>query len=171
MGFLKFLGGIILACALIAGTSYARIQVGADKAARQNDITVAAYYRFGVIPDSIVYDLWQVGGKESPASIMGSFMRFAQEMKDREFREIHMAWRGQSRFILDGDDFAEIGRDLDRQNPLYTLRTFPQKLRKPDGTKAFSTWTGGLIGVTGAQMNDMNDMAHQWYLDEILYPL
>lgn len=53
-------------------------------------------------------------------------------------------------------------------NPVYTIRTLPEKLRRPDGSRAFSVWTGGMIGVLGAQMDDVNNFAGQWYLDDAI---
>ena len=108
-----------------------------------------------------------MGLGESAASVLGSFLRFAGEMKDRKFREVRLAFRGQTRFILNGDEFAEIGQEFGWQNPVYTLRTFPEKLQRPDGRPAFSRWSGGLLGVTGAQMKDLNGLADQWYRSDL----
>ena len=140
--------------------AYAALQ-GSD------DINVAAYYRYGVKVNSITYDLWDIGPEASHAFTLGRFFQFAEELKDREFKEVRLAYRGKTKFILDGDDFQEIGRSFEYQNPVYIVRTLPEKLKTPNGRKAFSRWSGGLLGVVGAQMDDVNQMARNWYLDDM----
>lgn len=155
--------------AVLAGVNFVRVHSAASEALKYTDeISVASYYRFGVVPDAIVFDLWKVEWNASNALILGRFFAFAEEMKDREFREVRLAYRGETKFILDGDDFREIGRENAWQNPVYTIRTLPEKLRTPDGRRAYSTWTGGMIGVLGAQMDDVNKMAQDWYLDDMI---
>ena len=53
------------------------------------------------------------------------------------------------------------------QNPVYTLRSLPQNVYNLDGTQAFSTWTGGLIGVVGKQMEDLSEFHKQWYINDL----
>jgi len=137
--------------------------VAGSVGARSN-MTVFAYYQMGVVPDSIVYDVWEVGNETSSFSALGSFFRFAEEMRDRDFREVRMANRGKTVFVLGGDDFKMIGESLSVQNPAYLLRTFPEKLELPDGRPAFGTWTGGLIGVANSQLEDLNDLSKQWLI-------
>lgn len=122
----------------------------------------------GVIPDSIVYDVWDLGRTASQAEVLGGFMRFADEMKDRESREVRLASPGQTKFILSGHDFAVMGDEYFYQNPVYTIRTFPEKLSRPDGRPAFDNWSGGFIGVISAQMDDVNELGRQWYLNDLL---
>ena len=154
----------------VAGTNFARVQVHASEVTKySDDVTIAAYYQMGVVPDVIVFDLWELGYGESAASVLGRFFAFAEEMKDREFREVHLAHRGKTKFVLRGRDFREIGRDHAFQNPVYTIRTFPEKLYTPSGRPAFSTWTGGMIGVLGAQMNDINEVADDWFLNDLRF--
>ena len=68
----------------------------------------------------------------------------------------------------DGDEFLKIGQEYSYQNPVYSVRTFPEKLRVPSGEPAYSSWTGGLLGVVGAQMDDVNEMARAWYISDLL---
>ena len=122
----------------------------------------------GVVRDSIVYDVWDLGPTASQAEVLGGFMRFADALKDREFREVRLAFRGQTKFILPGRNFAAMGDEFSYQNPVYTILTFPEKLTRPDGRPAFDSWSGGWIGVMSAQMDDVNELGRQWYLDDLL---
>lgn len=160
----------VVGVAGIAAVNVARVNSSASEASKyQDDISAHAYYQYGVVPDTIVFDLWDVGRSASQAEVLGVFLRFAEEMKNREFREIRLAYRGETKFVLDGDDFHKIGTEFSYQNPVYTVRTFPEKLRTPDGGRAFSTWSGGLLGVVGQQMEDVNELGRRWYLDSILH--
>lgn len=94
-----------------------------------------------------------------------------QALKDRTFSEVHLAYRGRTRFILAGSDFKEMGEEYGPQNPVYTIRTMPEKLLRPDGTRAFDTWTGGLLGVLEKQLDDVRKFHREWYLAEAGYIL
>ena len=47
------------------------------------------------------------------------------------------------------------------------MRTFPENVYALDGAKAFPSWTGGLIGVTGKQMEDFAEFHKQWYIYDL----
>lgn len=159
---------LLAALAVIVGVNHLRLNKSATEAMAFRDVEVFAYYRYGVMPDSIVLDIRSVGLDNSAAGTIGGLIAFAEALKERQFREVVLSWRGQARFILKGDDFQTMGREAAYQNPIYTVRTLPEKLLRPDGTQAFSSWTGGLIGVLGQQMEDVNSFARQWYMADAL---
>ena len=160
--------GAIVALAGVVGLNVGRVHLAAWEAVKYDDVNVAAYYQMGVIPDAIVYDVWDLGPTASQAEVLGGFLRFADQLKDREFREVRLAFRGETKFILPGRDFAVMGDEYDWQNPVYTILTFPEKLTHPDGRPAFDSWSGGWIGVMSAQMDDVNELGREWYLDDLL---
>lgn len=160
--------GIAIVLATVIGINQFRLNTHATAAMQNRDVNALAYYRYGVLPSSIVLDLRDVGPESSAARTIGGLVDFAENLSDREFDEVVLAWRGEARFILGGDDFREMGRTASYQNPIFTIRTLPEKLRRPDGSRAFSVWTGGMIGVLGAQMDDVNDFAGRWYLDDAI---
>ena len=99
----KILLGAAALAATLGAVNYVRLYQPAQAALKNTDtIIVASYYRFGVIPDAIVFNLRNVGPDASTASILGRFFSFADELKDREFREVRLAYKGQTKFILDG---------------------------------------------------------------------
>ena len=162
------LATLLLVVVAIVGINHFRLNSYAAEAMKFRDVEVLAYYRYGVLPDSIVLDIRDVGLENSAAATIGGVIEFADALSEREFREVVLAWRGEPRFILGGRDFQEMGREAAYQNPVYTIRTLPEKLRAPDGSRAFSVWTGGMIGVLGAQMDDVNEFARQWYMQDAL---
>jgi hypothetical protein len=50
---------------------------------------------------------------------------------------------------------------------MYTLRTLPENLNRPDGEQAFGTWTGGMLGVLGHQMEDFAEWHSAWYIRDL----
>ena len=60
-----------------------------------------------------------------------------------------------------------LGEEFGEQNPVYTIRTFPEHLSRPDGAQAFSTWTGGILGVLSKQMDDFNKFNKEWYIEDL----
>lgn len=127
---------------------------------------VLAYYRFGIHPTAIVFEIRGVETGNSAAATIGGLIEFAELLSERDFDKIILAWRGNARFVLDGDDFQSMGGRASYQNPVYTIRTLPEKLRRPDGHRAYSSWSGGVIGVLGNQMDDVNDFAREWYIED-----
>jgi hypothetical protein len=51
---------------------------------------------------------------------------------------------------------------------VYTVRTFPENLLTPKGSRAYSEWTGGWLGVLGKQTEDFTDFHKKWYLEDVM---
>jgi hypothetical protein len=152
----------------VIAVNHFRLNTYAKEAMQFRDVSALAYYRYGVAPNAIVLDIWAAEGGSSAAGTIGGLVEFAEALADRSFETVVLAYRGRARFILDGDDFRRIGCEAGWQNPVYTIRTLPEKLRRPDGRRAYSTWSGGIIGALSAQMDDVNSFAQDWYLREEL---
>lgn len=149
-----------------AALSFARVHMPASNAVLPYDVNVVAYYRYGVVPDAIVFDIWSIEDRASPASVLGGFLTFAEMMKRRKFREVVLAYRGEARFVLDGKDFADIGRSYAWQSPLHLVSTLPERLRTPEGLPVYPKWSGASVSVLNEQMTDVNSFAGSWYLDD-----
>lgn len=151
----------------LASFNYIKLSLPAQEAADEG-VSVISYYKFGLLPNSIVYDIWDVAPSSSQASVLGGFLRFSENLKDRTFSKVILSFRGTPKFVLDGEDFKIIGQEFEYQNPIYTIRTLPEKLQTPQGKQAFESWSGGVLGVLNAQMEDVNEMGYQWYLEDLL---
>jgi hypothetical protein len=165
--------GVVIAVALaIAGTNYVNLQRPLsqvlDNDPRNKDIKVSAHYQYFVNPNVLVYDLRDVPGSFSPADITRVMLQFAEQIKDRQFDNVELNHRGHEKFVLKGDYFKKLGEEYGSQNPIYTFRTLPENLYKPDGKSAYGTWTGGLLGVLTRQMDDFTNFHHSWYIDDLV---
>lgn len=131
---------------------------------RNDGFTLRAHLGSYVRPGVLVLDLVAVE-EAAPLDLLRGLFQAAEVFheRDRTFDRVEMARGGETVFVLEGDDFATLGSEFAfGQNPVYMIRTLPEKLYRPDGTRAYGTWTGGLLGVLGQQMNDTNDAARRW---------
>jgi hypothetical protein len=140
-------------------------QIAAD--IRNSGVSVWCHHRNFIPGEDLVFDLRNVRSDKSPADVFRVVLWYAHAMKDHSFGRVWLQHRGADKFFLDGGYFQRIGEEFDIQNPVYTIRTFPEHLRHPDGSPAFSQWSGGLIGVMGKQMEDFNRFHRQWYIDDL----
>lgn len=155
----KFLSVIaILGCA-IGAWNYFTLQYRAGQVLsgdpRNEGIKVFAHYGWFVDPTVLVFDLRQVSGENSPLDVTRTLLQFARTQQDRKFERVVLSYKGGRKFQLEGDYFHTLGSDHEHQNPVYTLRTLPENVYQLDGSPAFGTWTGGLLGVVGKQMNEI----------------
>lgn len=134
---------------------------------RNEKVDVWVYRENGVSLSNVVFDLRHVGDEAAPADIFRTLFQAAEALKESELERVVLAHAGKKKFYLTGEHFAEIGGSFKGQNPMYLLRTLPEKVHKLDGSKAYGTWTGGLLAVVGKQMEDLSTFSKDWYLEDI----
>lgn len=171
--FPKIAVGVPVAVLLaVAGVNYINLQreMGqvADGDSRNKGIEVFAHYKYFVNPNVLVYDLRNVAGTSSPIDVTRVLLQFAERQKDKQFANVELTFKGEGKFLMEGAYFRKLGQDYSRQNAAYTLRTLPQNLYKPDGSRAFGEWTGGLLGVLTRQMEDFGNWHRAWYIDDLV---
>lgn len=133
---------------------------------RNKGMTAIAYYNWLVSPKEIVFDLVSMDGQQSALDVTRYMMQFSEAVKDRTFNKVYIAHNGKKKFYFKGDYFKNMGTEYKTQNPMYTLRTMPENTYKLDGSKAFETWTGGVLGVLGQQMKDFTELHKLWYVND-----
>jgi len=135
---------------------------------RNNGIEIFAHWESYVFPSTLVIDMRNVSGENSPADVFRVILNYAAVMKERDFKSVELAFRGETKFILKGSYFKTLGVEFGEQNAMYTVRTFPESIFRPDGRQAFGTWTGGILGVLGKQLEDFNTFHREWYIDGLV---
>ena len=131
---------------------------------------IEASSHFGSYVDSrlLIFDIKAVDAEKSPADVFRVLLQFAEAVRGRHFDKVVLAHRGKAKFQLEGSYFRQLGEEYSTQNPIFTMRTFPEHLVRPDGTKAFGGWTGGLLGVVKEQLDDFGEFHRQWYVDDMV---
>lgn len=135
---------------------------------RNKGVEVLVYLRDLSQPAFLTYDLQGILGEKSMLDVTRVFFQFSEQLKAEKYEQVDLCYRGERRFNIAGEYFQKLGKEFSWQNPVYTMRTLPENLKKPDGAPAYGTWTGGWIGVTGKQMEDFNDFHSKWYLADFV---
>lgn len=173
---MKLIGwiGIILVLAFTAifGLNYLSIvrptQAAIHEDHRNNGISVSAHYKFYCVPTTLVYDLKSVAPDKSAIDVFRVLLQTSSALKHKSFEVVELAYRGQTKYFIKGRYFLELGNEFGEQNPMYTIRTFPEHLYKPNGDLAYERWSGGMLGVLGKQMEDFNDFSKNWFIDDMV---
>ena len=135
--------------------------------ARNDGIKVSAYYRDAFSKSVVVFDIQDISGSKSRLDIFRLLLNFADEIQGELCESVDLAFRGKTKFKVEGIYFRQLGREQGVQNPAYTIRTFPENLKSLSGGRAYPEWTGGMLGVLNKQMEDFNDFHDKWYLDDL----
>lgn len=135
---------------------------------RNQGINFETHYEYYVNTSTLIFNLKNIPLDKAPADIFRTFLQTSSALKDKNFKEIKLAYKGKVKFILKGNYFSTLGNEFGTQNPMYTIRTIPQNLYSLDGTSVYSEWSGGMLGVLGKQMDDFNDFMKEWCLNELI---
>ena len=139
-----------------------------DNDYRNTGINLKAHYGNYVSPSILVININQIDQDKAPMDVFRVFLQFAEKLRDKDFENVELSSKGVLKFTLKGRYFKQLGVQYSSQNPVYTIRTFPENVYRPDGQRAFSSWSGGLIGVVGKQMQDFNEFCKEWYINDML---
>ncbi|MAV75759.1 MAG: hypothetical protein CL691_03980 [Cellvibrionales bacterium] len=154
----------------VAAVNYFSLGMPANSATnvdhRNAGIETWVYYEYFLNPNSVVVDLRNVESDKSTADVFRVLFQIAEEFEERKFNKVYLATKGVKKFYIEGNYFKELGSSFSYQNPVYLLRNFPENAYLLDGSKAYSTWTGGVIGVVGRQMEDLNDLSRTWFIGD-----
>jgi hypothetical protein len=159
--FALLLGGIGLGNYALIGSPVAR---ELDSDTRNNGFSMRAHYRYYVDPTTLVLNLSDVQ-RAAPIDVFRGLFQSAKalQLSGRRFDRVVLARSGKPVFVMTGDSFLSLGEEFRAgQNPIFLIRTLPEKLHDPDGNPAFGRWEGGWLGVMGKQMEDVNQAARRW---------
>jgi len=167
----KLLVVTVLVISVVFSWNYISLQKNISKIvesdSRNTGISVYSHFNWFINPNVIVFDIRGVSPDKSPMDVSRVLLQLSEKLKEEEYESIILSFKGKSKFMLKGDFFKETGLEYGIQNPVYTLRSLPQNVYNLDGTNAFSTWTGGLLGILGKQMEDLNEFHKQWYINDL----
>lgn len=168
---LKIGGAILLVIVAVFFANYFRLGMYADQVisadSRNAGIEISLHYANYIEPNDIVLDIRSVGATNSKMDVTRVLLQIAAKVSGRHFDQVYLASKGKSKFMLSGDYFQKIGEEYPYQNVMYTIRTMPENVFELDGTHAYGTWTGGILGVLAQQMKDFGDFEDRWFADDL----
>jgi hypothetical protein len=167
----KILVIAVLTISIIFSWNYLSLQKNiseiVESDSRNTGISVYLHFNWFINPNVIVFDIRGVSPDKSSIDVSRVLLQLSEKLKEKEYENIILSFKGKSKFMLKGDFFKATGLEYGTQNPVYTLRSLPQNVYNLNGTAAFLTWTGGLLGVIGKQMEDLNEFHKQWYVNDL----
>ncbi|MBB1488631.1 hypothetical protein [Oceanospirillum sediminis] len=164
---IKLLLGLLFA--LLSASASAQILHKEKKAVLEQDSrNTAVAFSLTTTKKQLNFCVHNLTEQGSAMDVFRVFLHTAAQLKDRSFDQVNLCFKKEPRFVLSGQHFSTLGEELGIQNPAYTLRTFPEKLKKPDGQQAFNIHQGGMLYLMRAQMNDFNHMNEEWYLEDLV---
>ena len=131
---------------------------------RNSAYSLSAHYRYYIDPTTLVLDL-RVVRSPAPTDLFRAVFQSAKALNaaGRRFEQVILARSRTPVFAMGGGDFSNLGEEFGTgQNPVYLIRTLPEKHYKTNGEAAFGRGEGGLIGVLSKQMEEANEAARQW---------
>jgi hypothetical protein len=165
------LGGILIIVAGIYLYNFMTIihpttsKINADS--RNDGIYINVHYKNYIEFSTLVFNLTTIRSNKAAADVFRVFLQTTSALNDKKFDKVELQLKGTTKFVLKGDYFKQLGNEYEEQNPVYTIRTFPENLYLPNGESAYSKWEGGMLGVFSKQMDDFNDFNNKWYLEDL----
>ena len=131
---------------------------------RNHGIEIAVNRTPPIVGDDIVIDLRSIGSGKAPIDLFRVLLQTADAIGHESFSRVTLATRGDPRFVIAGEEFRTFGAEYHAgQNPIYLVRTFPERLFDPKtGKQRFASWTGGILGVLAKQMEDFGGFIRVW---------
>lgn len=135
-----------------------------DNDPRNAGYSISSHYRSYVDPSTLILDL-RAAPAAAPTDLFRGLFQSAAALSSsgRVFERVVLSRRGDTVFVMKGEDFRQLGLEFAAgQNPVYLIRTLPEKLFKPTGEPAFGHWEGGMLGVLGKQIEDATEAGRRW---------
>lgn len=172
---MKKIAWVIIGVAIITGGIFALNHFTLEKPVtktissdvRNAGIQFTLHYKNYVNTDILVFNLKNISKDKAVADVFRVLLQTASALSETEFKTVELAFRGKTKFKIRGEYFHKIGIEYETQNPIYTMRTFPENVLNEEGEEAYSSWSGGLFGVLEKQMEDFNDFNEKWYLKDL----
>lgn len=127
---------------------------------RNEAVDLSVRYKLYANPNAIAISLDECS-EAAPVDVLRSLLQTAEVLQDREFSKVELHSGYTHKFTLEGEYFQELGEEYDFQNPIYTARTLPEKIQKPDGTRAYHSLGEGLSGLSD-QMENFSQFTLDW---------
>lgn len=133
---------------------------------RASWIDLNAHYEYYLRPSVLVLDLRSISADKGGEDVFAVLVQYAEAMQEQSFDKVILAAKGQEKFTLKGEYFQQLGHKQSQQTEGDRLKIFTENLYRPDGTRAFDSWSGRWISVLAKQTEDFNEFNKQWYVDD-----
>jgi hypothetical protein len=126
---------------------------------------VSAHYQYYIIPGVVVYDLEGLSVRQTPIDVQTALLEFAKKVKEKRYSRVDLAYRGETKFSIDGASFMKLGQEYANRNFDYVLYKFPRLFRADEGAPAKSPANSP---AQGTERDALLDFHRQWYGEDPL---
>jgi predicted nucleic acid-binding Zn ribbon protein len=120
-----------------------------------NGMQVSAHYEYWIVPGVVVYDLKQLGVRQTPIDVHTALLEFAKTVREKRYKRVELSYRGHTKFSIDGASFQKIGSEYAKRNFDYVLYRFPHLFHAEDGAK--------VPQAGGSERDALLEFHRQWY--------
>ncbi len=117
-----------------------------------NGMKVSAHYQYYIIPGVVVYDLEGLTVSQTPLDVQTALLEFAKKVKEKRYSRVDLAYRGETKFSIDGASFMKLGQEYANRNFDYVLYKFPRLFRAETAKP-----------VKGTDRDALLEFHRQWY--------
>lgn len=160
---LVFVGTPLVAALIGYSMNLFLLQEPMDQVLNENaafkGMEVSAHYQYWVVPGVVVYDLKQLGVRQTPIDVHTAFLEFAKRMKEKRYSRIELSHKGVTKFSIDGASFAKLGDEYAKRNFKHVLYEFPRAFR---GSRPAEKTNGK------TDSDALREFHRQWYGDDQL---
>lgn len=160
---LVFVGTPLVAALIGYSMNLFLLQEPMDQVLNENaafkGMEVSAHYQYWVVPGVVVYDLKQLGVRQTPIDVHTAFLEFAKRMKEKRYSRIELSHKGVTKFSIDGASFAKLGDEYAKRNFKHVLYEFPRAFR---GSRPAEKTNGQ------TDSDALREFHRQWYGDDQL---
>jgi hypothetical protein len=114
---------------------------------RNHGVNAAVYFSSYVNTDVIVFDVRAISPPAGAPGVLRVFIQFAHEMQGRDVDEVIIAYRGQRRFKMMGDDFLGLGALVGSAQPKQLLWELAHNLRHLNNKLVISNMPGNYAAL------------------------
>lgn len=114
-------------------------------------------------PGNLVFDVRTLDRSETRLiDVLHLFLQFGSKIADTGASRITIAAGGREVFWIQKRDLDELSEQYRLGARLWAFNHWPERLRRPNGERAYGGWSGGALGVMSGQLEDMADALREW---------
>ena len=162
---LVFVGTPLVAALIGYSANLLLLQQPMNQVLKENSafagMEVSAHYQYWVVPGVVVYDLKQLGVRQTPIDVHTAFLEFAKKMREKKLQRVDLSYKGTTKFSIDGNSFQQVGNEYAKHNFDYVLYKLPRLFHSVNNTAA-------PVPAGKTDRDALLQFHRQWYGDDQL---
>ncbi|NLH48108.1 MAG: hypothetical protein GX444_05825 [Myxococcales bacterium] len=122
---------------------------------RNLGVRATAYFDSYVDLDTIVFDVRGLDPRSGAQGLVRTFLEYAHELQGSDIDEVIIAYRGQRKLKIRGDDFLTLGASLGTAQPREVMWELAHNLRFLNGKMVMSNLPGNYAALLQKSLGDV----------------